>query len=43
VRSHVTDSDGLTGGSGCGRCGGSFYLTRTDATGEPTANLLGNV
>ena len=39
----MADGDGLTGGSGCGRCGGSLYITRTDATGKPTANLLGSV
>jgi hypothetical protein len=39
----VADGDGLTGGSGSGRCGGTLYLTRTDATGKPTANLVGSV
>jgi hypothetical protein len=39
----MADGDGLTGGSGCGRCGGTLYITRTDATGKPAANLLGSV
>jgi hypothetical protein len=43
VRAHVADSDGLTSGAGCGRCGRSLYLTRTDTTGKTTANLLGSV
>jgi hypothetical protein len=37
----MADGDCLTGGSGSGRCGGSLYITRTDATGKPTTNLLG--
>jgi hypothetical protein len=43
VRTHVADGDGLTGGSGSSRCGGTLYITRADATSEPTANLLGCV
>jgi hypothetical protein len=43
VRAHVADGDGLTGGSGSGRCGGILYVTRTDATGKSTANFLGGV
>jgi len=39
----MADGDGLAGGSGSGRCGGSRYITCTDAADEPTANLLGNV
>jgi hypothetical protein len=43
MRAHVADGDGLTGGLGRGRCGGTLYITRTDATGKPTANLVGSV
>ena len=39
----MADGDGLTGGSGCGRRGRCLYITRTDATGKPTADLLGSV
>jgi hypothetical protein len=41
VRAHMADGDCLPGGSGRGRGGGSRYLTHTDATGEPTTDLLG--
>jgi hypothetical protein len=43
VRAHVADGYGLTGGSGSGQCGGSFYITGSEATGESTANFLGSV
>jgi hypothetical protein len=43
VRSHMAHGDGLTGGPSSGRCGRSLYLTRTDATDEPTADLLSSV
>lgn len=43
VRAHVADGDGLAGGSGSGGCGGSLYITRTDAAGKPTANFLGSI
>jgi hypothetical protein len=43
VRAHMAHGDGLTGGPGGGRRGGSLYITGTDATGKPTANLLGSV
>jgi hypothetical protein len=39
----VADSGGLTGGSSRGRCGRSLHLTRSDATGKPSANLIGSV
>jgi hypothetical protein len=39
----MADGDGLTGGSGSGRGGGSRHITCTDAANEPTANLIGNV
>jgi hypothetical protein len=39
----MADGDGLTGGPGSGRCGGSIYIARTDTTGKPTTNLLGSV
>jgi hypothetical protein len=39
----MADGDGLAGGSGSGRCGGSLDITRTDATDKSTANLLGSV
>jgi len=39
----MADGDGLTGGSGSGRCGGSLYLASTDAPTEPTTNLIGGV
>jgi hypothetical protein len=43
VRAHVADGDGLTGGSGSGRCGGTRYITRTDGTGKLEVNLVGSV
>jgi hypothetical protein len=43
MRAHVADSDGLPGGSGSCRCGGSHTLSRTDATVEATPNLLGSI
>lgn len=43
VRAHVADGYGLTGGSGSSQCGGIFYITGRDATGESTANFLGSV
>jgi hypothetical protein len=43
VRTHVADGDGLTGGLGSSRRGGTLYITRADATSKPTANLLGSV
>ncbi len=43
VRAHMADGDGLTGGSGSGRCGGSRDFTWTDAAGKPAANLLDGV
>jgi hypothetical protein len=39
----MADADGLTGGPGRGRCSRALRLTRTDATGEPPADLLGSV
>jgi hypothetical protein len=39
----MADADGLTGGPGRGHCGRALHLTRTDATGEPPADLLGRV
>ena len=39
----MADGDGLTSGTGSGHGGGNPYLTCTDATGKPTANLLGGV
>jgi hypothetical protein len=38
----MADGDGLTGGAGSGRSGGSLHVTGPDATGKPTANLLGS-
>jgi hypothetical protein len=43
VRAHVADGDALTGCSSSGRCRRSLYVTRTDATGKATANLLSSV
>ena len=43
VRAHMADADGLTGGSGSGRCGGRLHIARTDATDKPTADLLRSV
>ena len=43
MRTHVADGDGLTSGSGSGRCGGSLDVARTDATGKPSADLLGSL
>ena len=40
---HMADRDGLTGGSGRGRCGRSPHLTCPDAPGKPPANLRGRV
>ncbi len=40
---HMAHGYGLTGGSGRGRCGGSLYITSTDATDKPTADLLRGV
>lgn len=39
VRAHVTDGDGLTGGSGSGG-GGPLHLVRRHPTGEAASNLL---
>ncbi len=41
VRAHMADGDGLTGGSRSSLRGRSLHITRTDATGKPTADLLG--
>jgi hypothetical protein len=43
VRAHVADGYGLTGGSGSSCSGGSDDITRADATGEPTTDLLRRV
>jgi hypothetical protein len=39
----VADRYGLTGGSGSGQCGGSFYITGSDPTGESTPDFLDSV
>jgi hypothetical protein len=41
VRAHMADGDGLTRAAAA--AAGAPYITRTDATGKPTANLLGSV
>jgi hypothetical protein len=43
VRAHMADGDGLSGGSGSGRCGGGLHITSADATDKPTADLLRGV
>ena len=43
VSAHMADTDGLSGGSGCSRCGGNRNLTHSDATNKSTANLVGGV
>jgi hypothetical protein len=40
VRAHMADGDGLTGGSGSGRCSSALHVTRSDAAGKSTANLI---
>jgi hypothetical protein len=40
VGAHMADGDGLTGGSGSGRCSGRLHLTGTDATDKTAADLL---
>jgi hypothetical protein len=36
----MADGDGLTGGSGSAPCGRGLHITRSDATGKPTADLV---
>jgi hypothetical protein len=43
VSAHMADGDGLTGGARSGRCGGSPYITCTDAAGKSTADLVGSI
>ncbi len=40
VGAHVADADGLTGGSGSGRCSGRRHLTSTDPTDKTAADLF---
>jgi hypothetical protein len=39
----MADGDGLTGGPGSGRCGGSLDFSRADAADEPPPDLLGRI
>jgi len=41
VRAHMADGDRLTGGSRGSLRSRSLHITGTDATGKPTADLLG--
>jgi hypothetical protein len=43
MRAHMAYSGGLASGSSSCHCRGMLHFMRTDAPGEPTANLFGGV